>query len=232
MPRSTVHRIAQMLVDDGILTYEEATERYDWGAELYRIAQAVQGSSDFGHFVLPIMREVMLNTGETVVLARYDYATHTITYTEEVECAQPLRYHVALGVPLPAHAGATGKAIMAFLPDSERRQIITSGLDRLTERTVVDERRLQDELAAIRRQRVAITHGERTPDAVGLAGPIFDRRGAVIGSLVVTIPEYRYDASREQSVVAEVRRAADAISRLLGAPESTGEAAAQSEGRI
>jgi DNA-binding IclR family transcriptional regulator len=74
---------------------------------------------------------------------------------------------------------------------------------------------LAQALARIRQQGYAITRGERTPGAVGIAAPISGASGACIGSVGITLPEQRFRAEDERQQSEHVRAAARAISQQL-----------------
>jgi IclR family transcriptional regulator, acetate operon repressor len=86
----------------------------------------------------------------------------------------------------------------------------------VTNRTVVSPDRLRKQLAAIRLKGYAISYGERTPGAVGIASPIFNANSGVIGCLMVTIPSYRFRPRMENSIRLLVQGGAGKLSHLLG----------------
>ena len=61
-----------------------------------------------------------------------------------------------------------------------------------------------------------VSHGERFEGAVGVAAPIRDARGRVIGDLIATWPDNRTSEDKEANAGAIVRAAADDLSRRLG----------------
>lgn len=214
MSRSTVHRICQMLVAEDMLTFDAETEQYSWGPSLTRISLAVARSVDVSGFIHGVIEDLVAELDETVARTLYDPARRQLVFVDVVECRQPVRYHIETGVAMPVHAGASGKAVLAFLPDAVVDDILDAGLDALTDRTVTDTAAMRRDLDRIRRDGHAVSHGERTIEAVGIACPTFDAHGAVTGSVIVTIPEYRFDADRQTHIVARLTAAAAAITRL------------------
>jgi DNA-binding IclR family transcriptional regulator len=84
--------------------------------------------------------------------------------------------------------GATGKAILAFLPESEMHEALESaGTD------IGDLSRLHDELAKIRRAGAAISTGERVPGTRSISAPVFGSEGTVIASISILSLESRLD---------------------------------------
>jgi IclR family acetate operon transcriptional repressor len=138
-------------------------------------------------------------------------------FVEIVESAHPLRYELQLNRWLPVHAGATGLAIMAFLPEEERRTIVArSRLDPVTERTIQDPVFLQRELERIRHRGYACTHGQRIPGAVGLAAPVWGPDGRVVGDVALTVPDYRFEPNSERRLGELLIRHAAQLTTALG----------------
>jgi DNA-binding IclR family transcriptional regulator len=222
IPRSTVHRLCKVMADNGVLTYDPQAEEYAWGPDMVRIARSIFQETDFRETALRIMRLIVGQCNESAILALYDSLTRKVVFTEQVQCDQLIRYHIPIGDKLPMHAGASGKVILAFLPEDEIEEIIASGLKRITDHTVVDPIELRNQLAEIRLTGWAISQGERTPEAVAIASPIFDSDSSVIGSLLVSIPSYRFQPDMETSIHLLVKEGAEKLSHLLGyhAPRS------------
>ena len=216
IPRSTVHRLCKILANNGILAYDSKTQEYRWGPDMIRIAQSIYEGTDFRGMAFPVLRMIVDQCMESAILTLYDQATRKVVFTDQVQCDQPIRYHIPIGAELPIHAGASGKAIFAFLPEKEIEKIIASGLERVTNRTVVNPDRLRRQLAGIGLKGYAISHEERTPGAVGIASPIFNSNSSVMGCLIVTIPSYHFRPKMENSIRLLVQEGAVKLSRLWG----------------
>jgi DNA-binding IclR family transcriptional regulator len=113
------------------------------------------------------------------------------------------------------HSGATGLAILAFLPEPERRAIYAAGLPRLTTATIVSADELEATCAQIREYGHARSVAQRLTGAAAVAAPVLDSEGAVFGDVSVTIPEQRFDPSREEPLARRVRAAAARVTDEL-----------------
>jgi DNA-binding IclR family transcriptional regulator len=216
LPRSTVHRTCQALVREGLLDYDARARRYAWGGVLTRIARSAVQPVEVRRLAPPIMEELVEAFDESALLVIYDASRRVVEFADQVQCKQPLVYRSALNVPMPAHAGASGLAVLAFLPEDEIEAIIAAGLDPITPDTITEPDRLREELARVRARGYALTRGERTPGAVGIAAPVYDAVPHVIGALMVTVPEYRSERQLEERIAERVREDAARLSRLLG----------------
>jgi len=117
---------------------------------------------------------------------------------------------------LPITAGASGLAILAFLPDDERRQLLSRPLKALTENTITNPLALEQELTRIRQRGYAISHGQRTSGAVAIAAPILGADDKAIGDVILTIPEQRFDPNHEAYLADRVVECSDAITAEIG----------------
>jgi IclR family acetate operon transcriptional repressor len=216
---STVHRVLGVLEEHGLVQSDPTTRGYRLGLEFHRMAWRATARLSVRQVALPLMRELVGRCNETAGLGLYDGARMEMIVAEVVESSHPLRYVIELNQWMPIYAGASGLAIMAFLPDEERRAIIErTRLRPLTDRTIVRPAQLEQELHRIREHGYARSIGQRIPGAVGVAAPIFGPEGRVIGDLWLTIPESRFQPGAETELADLVIDYAQRVSERLGRP--------------
>ena len=121
-----------------------------------------------------------------------------------------------VGIVIPAHASALGKAMLAFLPDEEKRVLGTETLRSMTGETLTSPDALRDQLDEVRASGFATEEDEAVLGESSLAGPVFDSYGEAIGAIGVVIPSAGDVAEHEARDA--VRESARAVSRELGAP--------------
>src|SRR5690625_2371949 len=68
LPKSTVHRILQALMDLGWLTYDTKKQHYKVGSELYRISSVISQRIPINDIARPFLEEVCKKTGEATIL--------------------------------------------------------------------------------------------------------------------------------------------------------------------
>jgi DNA-binding IclR family transcriptional regulator len=116
-----------------------------------------------------------------------------------------------------AHAGASSKILMAYLPEQEIAAIIREGgLPRLCTNTIVDPDQLRAELANIRECGYAESHEETDLGAWGIATPIRDQDGNVAAGAGIAGPSSRFTPELRQQWVVLCQQAAEQISAQLG----------------
>jgi DNA-binding IclR family transcriptional regulator len=123
-----------------------------------------------------------------------------------------------VGASIPWHACAVGKAIVANVEPERRTTLLASPLVKLTGRTLSTVEDVEEEMERVERAGYAIEDQEVIVGEGGIASPVFDNRGAVVGALGVSGPVERLlPQGPDPSLAALVREAARALSRDLGA---------------
>jgi DNA-binding IclR family transcriptional regulator len=120
-----------------------------------------------------------------------------------------------VGIVIPAHACALGKAMLAYLPDQTEELLAGDKLRSMTSETVIDAVVLRKQLEEVARDALATEREEAVLGEAGLAAPIFDASGLVVGAIGIVLPAV--DWAPADATFAAVREAARNISRELGA---------------
>ena len=217
IPRSAAHRILHDMVALGLLAPADDPGRFRVGADLARIGLLVAEHLDVRRVGRPFLERASATIGETVVLALYDRGRRQFSAVDAVETSHPIRYlWESLRDWSDLHLGASGKGILAFLPPDEQAAILDRLPDPIPGRTPRPKSRLRRELESARRRGYVVSHGERFEGAVGVAAPVREARGRVVGDLIATWPDNRTSDDKEAAAGDVVRAAADDLSRRLG----------------
>jgi DNA-binding IclR family transcriptional regulator len=209
---STAHRLVGDLETLGMVSRTPAGN-YRLGMEFLRLAWTASARFPLREAAHDVLASLTQRSGESSFFGVYNEQRRQMMFAVSVESSHPLRYTVPQGVWLPVHAGASGLAILAFLPAEVQAEITRGALDALTERTLVDADRLAERLARIRRDGYAISHGERIEGAIAIAAPVTGPADAVLGDVGITIPENRFDAATTAELAALVRQSAQSLTR-------------------
>lgn len=218
LSKAVVYRILQSLVSRGLVEFDLATREYALGP-----SAAVLGARSLRQLDLrDAARDELLRlrdlTGETTTLSLL--AVDRRTYVDQYESAQEIKMTVELGRLHPLYAGASSRAILAFLPEAERDRVVGGSLNRLTDETILDAGELRRRLDEIRQTGFASSRGERQSGAGSVAAPVFRSDGRVTGSISVCGPLARFDQEVVARYAPAVVTAAAAISRRLGCHSS------------
>src|SRR5215471_19482027 len=158
LPKSVVHYHVSALVRN---RYVEARpdRRYGLGHAALRLGRGNHSNVELRARALPYMRELHHETLETVTLSVL--VGRERVYVDQLVSPREIKLSVELGRPFPLHAGASGRAILAFLQEDARESILKQPLERLTSQTVTDRAHLRSLLVATRESGVAVSHNER-----------------------------------------------------------------------
>jgi DNA-binding IclR family transcriptional regulator len=213
-PKSSLLPLLRTLTARGYLEQGRAGE-YRLGPKAMELGPRSRARRDLVEMARPALEGLMRRTGETVFLATLTGDGTGIAYVDKVESEQIIRYSSGVGDRRPLHATASGKVILAFLPEPRRSEILESvELVRYTERTIATLPALRASLEEVRRAGVCVNVEEIVPGACGIAAPILDQRGTVLAACAIGGPTDRV-RPRLRELTAEVKAAAETIARRL-----------------
>ena len=215
LPVPTVHRILTALRRLGYVSQHEETRRFRLGVAALSLGERARAVAGLRPVALGPLRNLSDATGETALLTVLTPDRSRGVCLERVETLQPLRLSVQPGFQLPLHAGASQKALLAFMPDSEIERLIAGPLERLCRSTISGTRALRRELTAIRDRGWASSYEETNVGVWGIAVPVLS--GAdVVCAVGIAGPSPRLTAEKVRQDVRLVHEAGMSIGQALG----------------
>ncbi|WP_025157784.1 IclR family transcriptional regulator [Leifsonia aquatica] len=214
LPKSTAFRVLGSLEAVGAVARSGRDKRYSLGSKFTDYARAAPTPSIITRFLTeagPILRPLDETTQFGVL------ADTNVTFLACIDSTKPVRLVSYVGRTLPAHASATGKAILAHSPARDVERVLDGGLPALTERTITSADRFLAELEQVRRSGFATEAEESTANLSCLAAPVFGRGDAVVGAITICIPRGAIPADRIGAMKEAVIRARDAMQSGLAA---------------
>ncbi|MDR2738600.1 MAG: IclR family transcriptional regulator [Treponema sp.] len=170
IPRSSVHRILQSLVQENLIT-QVPPKGYVLTAKLVSIGINGIGQKNIVEVAVPIMKELSQKTHETVSLQVINGAERVCLCRFEGD--YPITRHIKPGDKGVLFRGAAGKIIAAGLRSVELETI----LDKYIEDGIIlgdKKSALLTEIQQIREAGFAISTGERVPGSGSIGVPIKD----------------------------------------------------------
>jgi IclR family acetate operon transcriptional repressor len=217
LPVSTVQRILTTLGDAGwIRPTGEASTRWALTARALIVGRRAMGEVGLREAASVPMTRLRDTTQETVNLSLLDSGERMVL-VERIDCDQAIRTYTKLGGSSPLHATATGRSVLAALPDEAIEQLIDNGLERLTPHTITDPDALREDIRQIRRVGYAVNNGGNRPNVCAIGAAVLDARGAPLAGVSMSMPDLRYDPERVPEWGALVVATAREISSALGA---------------
>jgi len=211
LPPSTVHGIVRSLAVHGLVAQDASSGRYQLGHAVLRLGNVYLDTLELRARAVPWSEELVRRTGMAVrtgVLAGDD-----MMIIHHVPRPDGSRQMPEIGIVIPAHASALGKAQLAFAP-SEAARILKGELRSMTGDTVTDPEVLRGELDAVASSALADEKDEVVLGESSIGAPIFDSHGAAVGAIAVVLPTTDWPA--DDDVRDALREAARNISRELG----------------
>jgi DNA-binding IclR family transcriptional regulator len=217
LTRSTLYRYLKALTDAGLLTSLPGAG-YTLGPRVAELDYRMRLSDPLIVASRPVMAELVVDIPGIALLCR--------RYRDRVLCvhqergAATFQTNYERGRARPLQRGAASRIILANMPASVLRRLheaapadfAAGGLGG----TLAETRaRLRD----IRQRGFDVTAGDLTPGVTGVAAPVFDARGAVLGSLSVTLGESSVEPARIERVADRVVFCARVVTKMIaGAP--------------
>jgi DNA-binding IclR family transcriptional regulator len=217
LSRPTLYRLLYTLETRGFITSSGDPQRFRLGPAVAQLSHVWTGSLDLGLLAEPMMRRLWQQTRETVaIFVAQDSMRLCLA---ELPSPQPLNFKRGVGYTERMALGASGRAILAFMPDAER------GLARYIHGTKIDAASYREELAQTRARGYAISRNELIDGAVAVAAPFFNAKG-VVGSIGVFGPANRMGEPQVAIWGQAVLSEAGELSRALGLQADVAPAAA------
>jgi DNA-binding IclR family transcriptional regulator len=210
---STTHGIVRSLVEHGMVVQERGSSRYQLGPAVLRLGNVYLDTLELRSRAIPWAEDLARRTGLAVRTGVLLIDDVVIIHHEPRPDGS--RQMPEVGIVIPAHASALGKAMLAFMPEDEKRVLATDELRSMTGETITSPDLLRDQLDRIRTSGVASEQDEAVIGESSLASPVFDSYGEAVGAIGVAIPSG--GDFKRQDVSDLVRDTARAVSRELGA---------------
>lgn len=211
--KSTVSRILATLEQAGYVEREEANGRYRLGLGLIALAGPLLANLDVRRVALGSLRQLSERTGETSALMVWN--GHESVVVEQVQSPKQVKHTAAIGTRYDSYESASVKVFLAALPTDE--------VNRLFERRLLagtyDAHTLESYLSELRQvaeQGYAVNDGRTSVEEVGVAAPVRDYRGSVVGTLLLSAPRFRVPPTMLEVLARSVVDSADEISARLG----------------
>ena len=143
----------------------------------------------------------------------------------KLEGRRPYQMRSRIGMSIPLHSTAIGKAALAALPAAQCEEVVSRlDLTPMTEHSLGSKAALRRQLAQARAEGVAFDRGENDPGICCMGAAVFDYTGSVLGG--VSVSALKFDIDLEDPAITDaVRTTAHEVSRALGAPEQAAGAA-------
>ncbi|MEZ5855788.1 MAG: IclR family transcriptional regulator [Hyphomicrobiaceae bacterium] len=211
---STCLHILRVLVDEGLVAFDNETRRYTIDIGIIAIARDAIQRNTFASLIEPRLTELSRQFGGTAI------ATHLVDSDHMVVVAlsrarQPFRLEVDLGSRFPALISATGRCHAAFnlvaLPSAQ----LKARFARLKWDHAPDYADWRRDVADARANGFAIDRGLYISGVTIIAVPFLDAAGHMTHSLVSIDISERIDAIGREAIIAAMLEIRDEVAELM-----------------
>lgn len=203
--KSRTYRIITTLCQAGYV-YQNPDNTYRLGHQALIIGQAARQQIDIFKVAEPEIEKLAENFDESIQIRVRDGMEMMQIYSR---CSQQsVQVHSAIGNSRPLGKGASGKILLAYIPEEE----VQLGTE--------EQQKLYYELLPLRKTQVAHSYAELSSEVSAIAVPLFDYKQNCIASLSMSIPMSRLSPEYEAQLTIALKEAGKRISTSLGAVTS------------
>jgi len=222
IPRSTAQRALMTLYEAGWIELVDA-KRGNWTLSLRALIAAGRAGESQGtlrNIAIPVMEELRRSTEETIhLMARQ---AESVVLIERLDGIRPVEQFRPFGSSAPLNLVATGKAILAALPEDELDDYLREPLPARTPISVTDPEVLRRELVEVRARGYATTFGGNRPTVAAVGAAILDSNGKPFAALSASGPLARITPQRAEVLGPLVADAARRIGMGIGWQKGVG----------
>jgi IclR family KDG regulon transcriptional repressor len=217
LAKPTVYRFLLTLQELGYARRADG-DRWALSLKMFNVGSRALDHMDLYSCARPVAEELSEDLGETVHMGVLE--GDSAVYVLKIESRYTIRMFSRVGRRIPLHCTAIGKCLLAFVPEEERENTLKGvRLLAFTKKTLTTRATLYAELERIREQGFALDAEEHEEGIHCIGAPVFDHTGAIVATISVSWPGFRYEWGEENEKIEKVKAAAGRISALLGYPD-------------
>jgi DNA-binding IclR family transcriptional regulator len=214
LPRSTAYHLVNAMIAEGFVVHLPEEHRYGLGVAAFEVGSGYARQAPLQRIARRQLAQLVDTVGHSAHLAVPHGRDVLYVLEERAPGRPPLVTDV--GVRLPAHLTASGRAILAALPGAQVRALYpdrAAFVDR-TGLGPTSLSALRALLAETRQRGYAVESGEVTPGFASVAAAVVDHNGHPVAGVAVTYPAA--DPPDLRRTTAATRATAAALTRRLG----------------
>ncbi len=182
LPAATVHRILATLASRDWVEQDARGAKYGLGFGLLAAGASAVYYSPLIARARPVLDELSELSGFNVYLSTLQGSR--VCYLARADGPEPRVTRFHLGLMHRAQATASGKVLLAALPDADLARLLASSpVPAYTPRTIVDPDAFKQEITRIRQDGFALDRCERTSTYAAIAVPVRLGEGRAIAAL-------------------------------------------------
>jgi DNA-binding IclR family transcriptional regulator len=213
LPVGSVHRLLIDLADEGVVE-RNAEGAWQLSYRLLAITDLQLDGVAFPRLARPFCESIAEKTRETVNVNVL--SGEGCVCIDKVRGNEGMQLDNRIGSRGPITTGGAGKAMLAFMDETEREQVFAGPLELLTPYTISDPARLREEINRTRERGYSIDDQEVVVGVYCVAVPILDRMGHSVAAMSITGPSVKKPGPEVLPLVLMLQDACRHVSHRLG----------------
>lgn len=208
-----VYRVTQALTAHGYV-HRDADKRFRVGAKLLELCQPVYDDVPITEAAMPALRWLSNQSGEVAHLGIIADTEGLVL--ERVVGTAAVKFYIERGTRFPLHTSAPGKAMLAFMPEAQREELMgRMDFKRYTSKTLSNRDDFRKHLALVKSRGWADDYGEHIEGHSCLGAAILDPMGSPVAGIWITGPSQWLTEGRIKKLTVTMKRAATMASESL-----------------
>ncbi len=216
LPRSTVYHLLRVMLDEGFVIHSPENQAYGLSSLVADIGSSVLRSKALGTLAHPILERLVTETRLPVV-AQLGVLQHTdVVYALKVSAKRAPAVITNIGVRLPAHLTATGRAMLSTLPAAQLAAVYPPAAELFVRHgPALTLDRFRRMLAETRERGWATENGDIDPEYASVAAAVLDHNGYPAAAIGLTFRDSAVTHDEWAFLGVATRRAAGSLSRRI-----------------
>lgn len=213
--KSTLHRLLSICCTEKLVQFDEQRKVYRLGSKLFDLVRDAHESHDIQALALDEMLRLydLFDSNVTIGVP----SGLEVVYLRMLEAKSSISPAPQPGMREPVHCSASGKALLAFLPDKVLDTKLSGyGFERFTERTITDPTTFRAALNKVRENGFATNDREEYDYFSGISAPVFDYLGEPVAVLNLWGLTSRHPLTEMLTWADELMISANRVTGLIG----------------
>lgn len=215
LPRSTTYHLLETLIATDFVTHYPDSKLYGLGLTAFELASGYMRQEPLqrlAHRPMADLCDRVHNSAHLSVLLGRE-----VVYVIEERAAHRPHLITDVGIRLPAHVTASGRAMLAALPPAQIRALYPNrdAFSRNSYHQPQSPAQLRALLNEIHHHGYSTEQGEVTPGLASVAMAVFDPHGYPLAAVAVTYPLENHSDAHLDKIIKEIRVTARELSRRV-----------------
>jgi DNA-binding IclR family transcriptional regulator len=212
--RSTLYRYLKILTGSGLIT-SMPDAGFTLGPRIVELDYRMRQSDPLISAARPVMAELARSERGVVLLCRRYKDRVLCIHQERSDLA--FRSHYTRGLARPLYRGAASRIILAYLNSATINRLQAAFPKEFAQVELgTTPAEVRATLRGIRQRGWDVTQGQLTAGVTGIAAPILDPTGEILGSLSLTVATPNLSESDQQRLIEQIKFCSLIIRTALG----------------